>query len=56
MRTHLILVLGAALIVAMICATAPLLNVTLNEAGTDIVAIDVSGISMPKAAIAAERR
>ena len=56
MRTHLILVLSAAVIVAMICATAPLLNVTLNEAGTDIIAVDLSGIAMSKTAIAAERR
>jgi hypothetical protein len=50
------LVLSAAAILSMICATAPLLNVTLNEGGTDIVAVDLSGVAISKAAIAAEQR
>jgi hypothetical protein len=56
MRTPLILVLSAAVIVAFICASAPYLNVTLNEAGTDVVAVDFSGIAKPTKAVAAEQR
>jgi hypothetical protein len=56
MRSQLILVLSAAVIVALICASAPYLNVTLNEAGTDVVAVDFSGVAKPTKAVAAEQR
>ena len=56
MRKQLVLVLCAALLVAIICALAPQLNLTLNEDGTDVIAVDLSGIATPKQAIAAEPR
>jgi hypothetical protein len=56
MRTQFLLILGAAIIVAVIIATASQLNVTLNEAGTDVIAVDLSGLAQPKQAIAAQQR
>jgi len=56
MRTQMILLISGAVIVAIICAIAPQMNVTLNETGTELVAVDLSSIAKPKAAVAAEQR
>lgn len=56
MRTQLVLVGAAAVIVAIICASAPQMNITLNEDGTDVIAIDLSGGAKTQQAVAAERR
>jgi hypothetical protein len=56
MRTQFLLILGAAIILAVIIASAPQLNVTLNEAGTDVIAVDLSSLAKPQRAIAAQQR
>ncbi len=43
MRTQTLVALAvAAAIIAVICVVTPRLNVTLNEAGTDVIGLDFS--------------